>query len=288
MIKHLGIVGVGTMGSEIAQLAALSKIDVQLYDVNDTILRRSIERIKSNLRKMVNLGKLQQDEFTSILGLIRTKTSISDLGNCDCIIEAVIEDIKVKKDLFKHLDINTKSSAILASTTSSLSLTSISALTRNPERVIGMHFFNPVETTKLVEVIKGHKTNDETAERAFEFLKILGKTPVMVKDTPGFIAGRFAQSYYGEALRLLGENVADAGQIDNIVRSIGSFTYGPFETLDKIGIDSVLAEMNLLYEQSYGEARLRPHPILNKMADSGLLGKKSGKGFFSYDETNGK
>ena len=284
MLKHLGIVGAGTMGSGIAQLAALSQIDVQLYDINETILRRSIERIKADLRKMINLGKLPHEEFNAILDRIRTRTSLPDLGHCDCIIESIIEDIRVKKDLFKHLDVNTKSTAVLASTTSSLSITSIAALTRNPERVIGMHFFHPVNTVSLVEVVKGYKTNTETLERAIEWAKLLGKNPIIVKDTPGFIANRISLPMFSEALRLLGENVAYAEQIDNIVKKIGGFSAGPFETLDQMGIDSALAETESLYDQSYGEPRLRPHPILKQMAESGLLGKKSAKGFYNYEE----
>ena len=284
MLKHLGIVGAGTMGSGIAQLAALSQIDVQLYDINETILRRSIERIKADLRKMINLGKLPHEEFNAILDRIRTRTSLPDIGHCDCIIESIIEDIRVKKDLFKHLDVNTKSTAVLASTTSSLSITSIAALTRNPERVIGMHFFHPVNTVSLVEVVKGYKTNTETLERAIEWAKLLGKNPIIVKDTPGFIANRISLPMFSEALRLLGENVAYAEQIDNIVKKIGGFSAGPFETLDQMGIDSALAETESLYDQSYGEPRLRPHPILKQMAESGLLGKKSAKGFYNYEE----
>ena len=288
MVKNLGIVGTGTMGTGIAQLAVLSKIDVQLYDVNDTLLRRSTVRINANLRKMVNLGKISPEEAQASMDRIRTRTSLPDLGNCDFIIESVTEDIRVKKDIFKHLDASTKSTAILASTTSSLSITSVGAQTRNPERIAGVHFFNPSETTALVEVVKGYKTNNETIEKIIEFVNLLGKTPIVVKDTPGFIANRVSQPLFGEALRLLGENVASAEQIDRIVKTIGGFAVGPFESMDQVGIDSTLAETQSLYEQSYGEPRLRPHPILKQMVESGWLGKKTGKGFFSYEETNGK
>jgi 3-hydroxybutyryl-CoA dehydrogenase len=284
-LKHIGIVGAGTMGTGIAQLAALSKINVQLYDVNETILRRSLERIKSELRKMVNTGKLLPEEINTTFERIRTRTSLPDLGHCDCIIESVIEDIRVKKDLFKHLDANAKNTAILASTTSSLSITSIAALSRNPERVIGLHFFHPVNNTALVEVVRGYKTNTETLDRAIELAQALGKDPIVVKDTPGFIASRISLPIFSESLRLLGENVAYAEQIDNIVKKVGGFSTGPFEMLDQMGIDSVLAEIESLYEQSYGEPRLRPHPILKQMVESGLLGKKSTKGFFSYEES---
>ena len=159
MFKQIGIVGTGTLGTGIAQLALLSNIDVQLYDVNDTLLRRSTVRINANLRSMVNLGKLTSEDLQSAMDRIRTRTSLPDLGNCDFIIESVTEDIRVKKDIFKHLDASTKSTAILASTTSSLSITSIGAHTLNPERIAGLHFFHPVETSALVEVVKGYKTN---------------------------------------------------------------------------------------------------------------------------------
>ena len=288
MFKHLGIVGTGTMGTGIAQLAVLSKINVQLYDVNETLLRRSTVRINANLRQMVNLGKLSPEELQAAMERIRTRTSLPDLGNCDFIIESVIEDIRVKKDIFKHLDASTKSTTILASTTSSLSITSIGANTRNPERIIGVHFFNPIETSALVEVVKGYKTNNETTEQVIAFINLLSKTPIVVKDTPGFIANRVSQPLFGEALRLLGENIANAEQIDRIVKIIGGFPAGPFELMDQIGVDVTLSEAQSLYEQSYGEPRLRPHPILKQMVESGWLGKKTSRGFFSYEETNGK
>jgi 3-hydroxybutyryl-CoA dehydrogenase len=288
MFKQIGIVGTGTMGTGIAQLAVLSKIDVQLYDINDTLLRRSTVRINANLRNMVNQGTLSQEELQVSMERIRTRTSLPDLSHCDFIIESVIEDIRVKKDIFKHLDANTKSTAILASTTSSLSITSIGANTRNPERIAGVHFFNPLERSALVEVVKGYKTTNETIEKIIAFVNLLGKTPIVVKDTPGFIANRVSQPLFGEALRLLGENVANAEQIDRIVKIIGGFSAGPFEAMDQMGIDAVLAETQSLFEQSYGEPRLRPHPILRQMVESGYLGKKSSKGFFSYEDTNDK
>ncbi|RPI04434.1 MAG: 3-hydroxyacyl-CoA dehydrogenase family protein [Ignavibacteriae bacterium] len=284
MFKQLGIVGTGVMGIGIAQLAVLSKIDVQLYDVNDTLLRRSTVRINANLRKMVNSGKISTEELQASMERIRTRTSLPDLGNCDFIIESVIEDIRVKKDIFKHLDSCTKSSAILASTTSSLSITSIGAQTRNPERIAGIHFFNPLDTSTLVEVVKGFKTNTETIDKIIEFVFLLAKTPIVVKDTPGFIVNRVSQPLFSEALRLLGENVATVEQIDRIAKNIGSFSGGPFELMDLMGIDTTLAEMQYLYEQSYGEPRLRPNPILKQMTETGWLGKKAKKGFYTYDE----
>jgi 3-hydroxybutyryl-CoA dehydrogenase len=237
---------------------------------------------------MVNLGKLSPEELQAAMERIRTRTSLPDLGNCDFIIESVIEDVRVKKDIFKHLDASTKSTTILASTTSSLSITSIGADTRSPERIAGVHFFNPIETSTLVEVVEGYKTNNETTEQVIAFVNLLGKTPIVVKDTPGFIANRVSQPLFGEALRLLGENIANAEQIDRILKIIGGFPAGPFELMDQMGIDVTLAEAQSLYEQSYGEPRLRPHPILKQMVESGWLGKKTNKGFFNYEETNSK
>lgn len=284
MFKYVGIVGAGTMGTGIAQLAALFKMSVLLFDVNEIILRRSLERIRADLRKLVNLGKLTPEEFTTTVERIHTRTSLPDLGHCDYIVESVIEDIRVKKDLFKHLDANTKSTTVLMSTTSSLSITSIATFTRNPERVVGTNFLNPVDTTTLVEIVKGHKTNTETVSQAIAFASLLGKDSIVVKDTPGFITSRISQPMFSEALRVLGENIADAEQVDRIVKLIGNFPAGPFERMDQIGIDTSLAVAQSLYDQSYNEPRFRPHPMLRHMVESGSLGKKSGKGFFEYEE----
>ncbi|HLF19651.1 MAG TPA: 3-hydroxyacyl-CoA dehydrogenase NAD-binding domain-containing protein [Bacteroidota bacterium] len=282
MFKHLGVVGAGTMGAGIAQVAALSNIDVVLYDINDVLLRRALERIKENFKKGVQKGKLNQDQTTEAFGRIRPRTTLSDLGHSDIIIEAVIEDLRVKKDLFKHLESDSKSSTILASNTSSFSITAIASATKKPERVVGMHFFNPAHIMKLVEVVRGQDTSEEVFRNAFEFVKGLGKSPVAVKDTPGFIVNRIARPFYGESLRLLGENVATVEQIDRIVKSIGGFPMGPFELMDLIGIDVNLSVTQSMYDQYFGESRYRPHPIQKQMVDSGILGKKTGKGFYTY------
>jgi 3-hydroxybutyryl-CoA dehydrogenase len=284
MFKNLGIVGAGTMGSGIARLAAFAKVDVLLYDVNETILRRSLELIKTGFRKAVNSGTLTPEESLAAADRLRSRTSIADLAHCDIIIEAAIEDLRVKKDLFKHLDADARNTAILASATSSLSITSIAAQTKNPERVAGVHFFHPVDTTALVEIVRGHKTSAATLDQIKEFVKLLGKTSIVVKDTPGFIAGRVSHHFYGEALQLLGENAATAEQIDRITKSIGGFTEGPFESLDRMGIDEFLAVSVSMYNQSFHEPRFRPHPLVKHMVEAGLLGKKSGKGFFNYEE----
>ncbi len=283
-VKSVGIVGAGTMGTGIARLAALAKFDVLLYDINETILRRSLEIIKTSFRRAVTAGTLTAEDSLVATDRLRTRTSISDLAHCEFVIESAIEDLRVKKDLFKHLDSDTRNTAILASATSSLSITSIASQTKNPDRIAGVHFFHPVDTTSLVEIVQGHRTSAETLDRVKEFVKLLGKTSIVVKDTPGFIAGRISYHLYGEALQLLGENVATAEQIDRIVKSIGGFSEGPFEALDRMGTDEFHSVSESMYHQSYHEPRFRPHPLLRHMVDSGLLGKKSGKGFFDYEE----
>lgn len=284
MVKQVGIVGAGTMGSGIAQAVALSKIDVGIYDVNDTLMRQGVERVRAELKRSVQKGKLTQEQLTETMERIRMRSSLADLGHCDIIIEAVIEDLKVKKDLFRHLEQNCKPGSILATNTSSLSVTSIGAGTTKPNRVIGLHFFNPAHVMKLVEVVRGEYTSGDVVQSAVEFVKLLGKTPVEVKDTPGFIVNRIARPFYGEALRLLGENVASAEQIDRIAKTVGAFTMGPFELMDLIGIDVNFSVTQSMYEQYYGEPRYRPHPIQKRMVDSGLLGRKTRRGFYKYDD----
>jgi 3-hydroxybutyryl-CoA dehydrogenase len=284
MFKHVGIVGAGTMGSGIAQVVALSKIDVAIYDVNDTLQRQGIERIRAELRRGIQKGKLTTEQMTEAMERIRLKSSISDLGHCDLVLEAVVEDLKVKKDLFRHLEQNAKPTSIFATNTSSLSITSIAAGLTKPDRMVGLHFFNPAHSMNLVEVVRGQKTSDEVLRTSVEFIRHLGKTPVTVKDTPGFIVNRIARPFYGEALHLAGENVATIEQIDRIARSIGGFAMGPFELMDLIGIDVNLAVTQSMYDQNFGEPRYRPHPIQKRMVESGSLGRKTMHGFYSYED----
>jgi 3-hydroxybutyryl-CoA dehydrogenase len=284
MFKHVGIVGAGTMGSGIAEAVALSKIDVALYDVNDTLLRQGMERIRADLRKGVQKGKISSEQVTETVERIRLRSSIVELGSCDLIIEAVVEDLRVKKDLFKHLEQNSKPTTILATNTSSLPISSIAGGTIKQDRVIGLHFFNPPHIMKLVEVIRGQQTSEAVVRSAIEFVEHIEKTPVLVKDTPGFIVNRVARPFYGEALRLLGENVASVEQIDRIARIIGGFPMGPFELMDLIGIDINLSVTQSMYDQYSGEPRYRPHPIQKRMVESGFLGKKTNHGFYAYED----
>ena len=285
MLKHFGIVGAGTMGSGIAQAAALSGVDIILYDINDTVLRQALERVKLDFRKGVNRGKLTQEQTTEAFARIHPRTKLSDLKHCELVVEAIIEDLMVKKDLFRHLETDTKPSTILATNTSSLSVTAIASVLRHPERAVGLHFFNPAHIMKLVEVIKGQQTSPEVVQQTVEFAKQIGKTPVVAKDTPGFIVNRVARPFYGEALRLLGENVASVEQIDRIVKDGAGFPMGPFELMDLIGIDVNFAVTQSMYEQYFGEPRYRPHPIQKRMVEAGQIGRKSGQGFYKYEET---
>ncbi|GJQ21153.1 MAG: hypothetical protein HBSIN02_15080 [Bacteroidia bacterium] len=284
MIKHVGVVGAGTMGAGIALAAARSGLDVILYDVNDTVLRQALERIKTDLKQGVAKGKVPADEVSSIVTRIHPRTNLSDFHACELVVEAIIEDLRVKKDLFKHLETHTKTSTVLATNTSSLSVTAITSVLRKPERGIGLHFFNPAHIMKLVEIVRTRATSESTVAFARSFLHDIGKQPVLVRDTPGFIVNRVARPFYGEALRLLGEQVATHEQIDRILKQGAGFAMGPFELMDLIGIDVNFAVTQSMYDQFFGEPRYRPHPIQKQMVDAGRLGKKTGAGFYTYND----
>jgi 3-hydroxybutyryl-CoA dehydrogenase len=284
MALSIGIVGAGTMGAGIAHIAALHKCTVALYDINEEVIRRGIERINFEMKKSVDKSKIGEDDMRQAMNRIKKRTNLGDLDTCDIIIEAVLEDARVKKDLFKKLDQIAHHTAILATNTSSLSITSIASATKKPERVVGMHFFNPVHVMKLVEIVKGTLTSDETVKRATEIAQALGKKTVQAKDTPGFIVNRVARPFYGEALKLLSEGVATVQEIDRIVKNSGGFKMGPFELMDLIGNDVNFSVTESVYEQMYHEPRFQPSPLQKQMVEARLLGKKTKKGFYNYEE----
>lgn len=282
-MKTLGVIGAGTMGAGIAQSAALAGLDVFLHDISLELLSRATERIGAELTKSVEKGKLTQSEGDKALRRITTTPMFDGVASCELVIEAAIEKLDVKQEIFGRLEKICSTQTIIASNTSSLSITAMSSRLAHPERTIGIHFFNPVHLMKLVEVIKGHKTSPDTTERALAFVNQLTKTPVVVTDTPGFIVNRVARPFYGEALRLLGEGVATVEEIDRIVKLEGGFRMGPFELMDLIGIDINFAVTQSMYEQSFGEPRYRPHIIQKRMVDAGLLGRKTKRGFYDYN-----
>lgn len=272
------------MGAGIAHIAALKKFTVQLYDINEEVIRRSVEKINYEMKRSVDKNKISDDDMKQALTRIKKRTNLNDLDTCDLIIEAVLEDIKVKRDLFKKLDQIAHHTAILATNTSSLSVTSIASATKKPERVVGMHFFNPVHLMKLVEIVRGARTSDETVKSATAIAEQLGKITVQAKDTPGFIVNRVARPFYSEALKLLDENVTTLEEIDRIVKKSGGFKMGPFELMDLIGNDVNLSVTTSIYEQMFHDPRFRPSQIQQQYVEAGLLGKKSKQGFYNYEE----
>ena len=284
MAISIGIVGAGTMGAGIAHIAALNKCTVSLYDINEEVIRRSVERINFEMKRSVDKNKISDDDMKQALTRIKKRTNLNDLDTCDIIIEAVLEDIRVKKDLFKKLDQIAHHTAILATNTSSLSITSIASATKKPERVVGMHFFNPVHLMKLVEVVKGARTSQETITQTVAIAEKLGKKTIITKDTPGFVVNRVARPFYTEALKILSENVTTVEEIDRIVKKGGGFKMGPFELMDLIGNDVNFSVTESMFQQFFNDPRFQPSHIQKQLVDAGMFGKKTKQGFYNYEE----
>lgn len=283
-VTTIGIVGAGTMGAGIAQVAVLGGFRVLLTDAVEAALAKGRSRIAQNLSRAVGKGQIQAEAAEEALGRLSPVTRLTEMRDAECLIEAVPEDLPLKQRLFGELDGLADAGAILATNTSSLSVTAIAGATRRPERVVGMHFFNPVPVMALVEVVAGQRTAPAVVDETMALARRLGKTPVRAKDTPGFIVNRIARHFSLEALRILGEGRVAHDHIDRVVKGAGRFRMGPFELMDLIGIDVNFAVSRSVYEAFFQDPRFRPHPIQQRMVESGLLGRKTGRGFYEYPD----
>ena len=280
-MKNIVVIGGGTMGNGIAHTAAASGFDVTLVDVNESILQRAVSTITANLQRGVDKGKMTAEERDAVVARIRPSTDLQSIGDADIVIEALIEKLEAKTDLFTRLDSITKPECILASNTSSISITKIAAATKRPDKVIGMHFMNPVPVMTLVEVIRGIATSDETWQKVEDLAKRMGKTPIEVNDYPGFISNRVLMPMINEAIFSLYEGVASREAIDGVMKLGMNHPMGPLTLADFIGLDVCLAILRVL-EQGFGDPKYRPCPLLVKMVDAGWLGRKTWRGFYDY------
>jgi len=280
-MRQIAVIGAGTMGNGIAHTAAASGFDVTLIDVAEAFLERGMSTIASNLQRGVDKGKMTAEEKQQVLGRIRATSDVEAAANAGIVIEAIIENLAAKTELFAKLDTLTGADCILASNTSSISITKIAAATKRPDKVIGMHFMNPVPVMTLVEVIRGIATSDETYARVAELSKQMGKTAIEVNDYPGFISNRVLMPMINEAIFALFEGVATPESIDGVMKLGMNHPMGPLTLADFIGLDVCLAILRVL-EEGFGDPKYRPCPLLVKMVDAGWLGRKSGRGFYDY------
>lgn len=281
-MMKIGVLGTGTMGAGIIQVLAQNGYEVYMRARRQTSVDGGMAKIEKNLSKMVAKEKITEDQKAEIMGRIHGSTDIEVVKDVDLVIEAALEEMESKKALLAQLDELVRDDVIIATNTSSLSITELASATKRPDKIIGMHFFNPVPVMKLVEIIKGLATSEETKETILELTKALGKTPVEVEEAPGFVVNRILIPMINEAVGILADGVADAEGIDNAMKLGANHPMGPLALGDLIGLDVCLAIMNVLYEE-FGDPKYRPHPLLKKMVRAGKLGMKSGEGFFKYN-----
>lgn len=283
----VAVTGAGTMGSGIAQVAAQAGHPVLLYDSDQLVLSKAVSAIDSRFNRLVERGKLSTSARDEAMSRISIVTGLPELASAALVIEAIAEDLSVKQTLFKNLESVCAADTIFASNTSSLSITDIASTLERPERVAGMHFFNPAPVMKLVEVVSGSSTSKETAQIIFDTAKNWGKQPVHCKSTPGFVVNRIARPFYGEALRLMEEDATNVPTLDACLREAGAFRMGPFELMDVIGLDVNYAVTESIYKALGRDVRFMPSRLQKQMVDKGLLGRKTGRGFYDYesDET---
>jgi 3-hydroxybutyryl-CoA dehydrogenase len=282
-VKVFGVVGAGQMGNGIAHVAAASGLTVIMNDIKQEFVDRGLQTIDKNLGRAVSKGKMNEEEKAQILGRIKGSTNLADFKEADFVVEAVLEDFQLKEKVSRTLDEVVPAGRILASNTSSISITKLAALTKRPEKFIGMHFMNPVPVMKLVEIINGLATDKATTALTVELAKKFGKVPVEAQDFPGFISNRVLMPMINEAVYALFEGVGTPEAIDEVMKLGMNHPMGPLTLADFIGLDTCLAIMNVLYN-GFGDTKYRACPLLRKYVEAGYLGKKSGRGFYDYSE----
>ena len=286
-IKKVGVIGAGVMGVGVGQNLAQSGMEAVLVDVSEEVLERAKAEIRKNLRfagmfqKGTGAKEAAKEDAATVLGRIRFSTRLEDLADVDFVVENVPEKWEIKKEIYPRIDTICPERAIFAVNTSCYSITRVGALTRRPDRVIGMHFMNPVPLKPMVEAIRGHHTSEATIETARQFLRQMGKDCILVNDMPGFVTNRILMLTINEAVFVLQDGVATAEQVDQIFKTCFGHKMGPLETADLIGLDTILYSIEVLHE-SYNDSKYRPGPLLKKMVDAGLHGRKNGKGFYDY------
>lgn len=282
-MKQIGVLGAGTMGAGIIQALAQSGFEVIFIERDEDLIKKGMDSVSGNLDRLVSKGKLMEVEKGEVMSRVRGATDIEALKDANIVIEAATENVEAKKEMFRQLDEVCGKDTILASNTSALSITEIAAGTTRPEKVVGMHFFNPVQAMKLVEVISGFSTSDDTRHTIIELAKELGKNPVRVEEAPGFVVNRILIPMINEAIGILADDVASAEDIDKAMKLGANFPMGPLALGDLIGLDVCLAIMETLHRE-YGDDKYRPHVLLRKMVRDKKLGRKTGEGIFDYSK----
>ena len=281
---RVGVIGAGTMGAGIAQVAAQAGHSVLLFDMRPDAVAAALNGLAATMEKLVAKGKFTREDADALLGRISPAPTLKDLSGCGLTIEAIVENLDIKKKVFAELEGFVVHDAILASNTSSLAITAIAAACQQPERVIGLHFFNPAPVMPLVEVVPGLLTAPELPERCAALMRTWGKAPVICKDTPGFIVNRVARPFYGESIRIYEEGIADMASIDHALKSVGGFRMGPFELMDLIGNDINFAVTRSVWEAFFYDPRYKPSLTQQRQVESGRLGRKTGQGYFNYTD----